>query len=98
MAEKKSTPRRSFKQLEKTLTFVVLADLVLFILMMVASHAAIGWLKVVLGILVMAASALGCAFLVLIREHKHSRSWWILSAFGSLLLCALVSLITGSPV
>lgn len=98
MSTNPTTPRRSFKQLERTLSYVVFADLVLFILMMVFSCQAILWLKIVLGILVMVLSGLGCCFLVLIEEHKKSRSWWILSAFGSLLLCALVSMITGSPV
>lgn len=89
--------RRSYKQLERMLTISVLADLAVFILMMFASSAGIGWLKILLGILVMVFSALGCVFLVLIDEHKRSRSLWILTAFGSLLLCTLVSLITGSP-
>lgn len=89
--------RRTYKQLEQMLTISVLTDLALFILMMFTSAAGIGWLKILLGILVMGFSALGCVFLVLINEHKRSRSLWILTAFGSLLLCALVSLITGSP-
>lgn len=97
MAEKQTAPRRSYKRLEQELSIAVLADLALFIVMMVISNAGIGWAKILVGILVMALSALGCVFLVLIGEHKRPRSLWIVTAFGSLLVCALVSLITGSP-
>lgn len=97
MADKKPAARNSFRQLEQKLTYVVFADLALFVLMMILSMTGVIWLKVIAGLLVMAASAAGCLFLVLINELKRPRSWWMLSAFASLLLCALVSLITGSP-
>lgn len=97
MANNRKNKRRSFKQLEQMLTLAVLLDLLLFVLVMITSNAGIGWLKVILGILSMALSFAGCGFLVLIGEHSKARSWWILAAFGSLFLCTLVSLITGSP-
>lgn len=97
MAEKEKAPRRTYRQLERELTIAVAVDLVLFIVMMALSNSGILWAKIVVGILVMAASALGCGFLVLIGEHKRPRSLWIITAFGSILVCALVSLITGSP-
>ena len=97
MATKQSRRRNKFRELERSLTLVIIADLILFILTLAAGGVGIGWLKVIVGILTIVISGLGCAFLVLINEHKRRRSWWMLSAFGSMLLCALVSLITNYP-
>ena len=95
MATKKQRRRNQFRQLERGLTMVILADLVLFILTLAAGGSGIGWLKVIVGLCAILISGLGGTFLVLINEHKRRRSWWMLSAFASLLVCTLVSLITG---
>lgn len=97
MATNESRHRNKFRELERGLTLVIFADLILFVLTLAAGGVGIGWLKVIVGILTIIISGLGCAFLVLINEHKRRRSWWMLSAFGSMLLCTLVSLITNYP-
>ena len=97
MAPNESRRRNKFRELERGLTLVIFADLILFVLTLAAGGVGIGWLKVIVGILTIIISGLGCAFLVLINEHKRRRSWWMLSAFGSMLLCTLVSLITNYP-
>ena len=97
MATQSNSPQRSFRQLERNLTLVILADLILFILTLAASGTGILWLKIIVGLICMAISFLGGAFLVLINEHKRRRSWWLIVAFGSLFLCTLVSLLTASP-
>lgn len=97
MATKETRRRNKFRELERSLTMVIFADLVLFALTLAAGGAGIGWLKVIVGILTVLISGLGCTFLVLINEHRRRRSWWMLSAFGAMLLCTLVSLITRYP-
>ena len=97
MATKKQKRRNQFKQLERSLTMVIFADLILFILTLAAGGIGIGWLKIIVGLCSIVISGLGATFLVLINEHKRRRSWWMLSAFGSILLCTLISLITGYP-
>lgn len=97
MATNETRRRSKFRALERSLTMVIFADLVLFALTLAAGGVGIGWLKIVVGILTVLISGLGCTFLVLINEHKRRRSWWMLSAFGSMLLCTLVSLITNYP-
>lgn len=97
MATNQTRRRSKFRELERGLTMVIFADLVLFLLTLAAGGVGIGWLKIVVGILTVLISGLGCTFLVLINEHKRRRSWWMLSAFGSMLLCTLVSLITNYP-
>lgn len=97
MVPKEINHHRSFRQLEQRLTYAVLGDLALFIFMLVAAGKGIFWLKVILGILTIALSAVGCTFLVLINEHRRRRSWWIMTSFGAILVCTLVSLIAGYP-
>ncbi len=97
MAGNDKRRRNKFRELERGLTMVILADLVLFLLTLATGGIGIGWLKVICAILTILISGLGVAFLVLINEHKRRRSWWMFSAFGSMLLCTLVSLITRYP-
>lgn len=97
MATKRQKRRNQFRQLERSLTMVIFADLILFILTLAAGGIGIGWLKVIVGLCTIVISGLGCTFLVLINEHKRRRSWWMLSAFGSMLLCTLVSLLMNYP-
>ena len=95
MAQKPA--KRSYKQLERMLSMVVGAHLLLFGLYLVFAIMGITWLKVILALPGIALSILGCGFLVLIGEHKRRRSLWILCAFGSIGACILVSLLTGVP-
>lgn len=97
MASNSHSKRRPFKNIEQDLTKIILGDLVLFLLVLSISHLGIGWLKIILGLITLAISALGDLFLVLINEHTRSRSRWMLTAFAAIFLCTLVSLLTGSP-
>ncbi len=97
MAPKNIRSHHGFKQLEQKLTYVVFGDLALFLFTLLSGGKGLFWLKVILGILTIGVSAAGCAFLVLIQEHRKSRSWWILSAFGSMLVCTIVSFLTNYP-
>lgn len=89
--------RPGFRRLERMLTMVIAAETALFLLMLMVAAFGIIWLKVVLGVVILAVSAMGCGLLILMQEYRRRRSWWLLSAFGSLLLCTLVSLIAGYP-
>lgn len=97
MEQNERTKRPGFRQLERILAMVIVGLAALFVLMLIVAAFGIIWLKIVLGLVIMAVSGLGCALLVLMREYRRKRSWWLLSAFGSLLLCTLVSLIVGYP-
>lgn len=97
MAENNNTKRRSFWRLEKEVSIVIGIDVVLFVLTLLAGGFGVGWLKVLLGILTIAVSALGCGFLYLVGELNRRRSLWMVTAFACTLLCTLVSLIVGYP-
>ena len=97
MATKRQKRRNQFRQLERSITMVIFADLILFVLTLAAGGIGIGWLKVLVGLCTLVISGLGTTFLVLVNEHKRRRSWWMLSAFGSMLICTLVSLLLNYP-
>lgn len=97
MEQNKQIKRPGFRQLERLLTMVIAGETAAFLLMLTVAAFGVTWLKILLGVAVMAVSGLGCALLILMQEYRKKRSWWLLSAFGSLLLCTLVSLIVGYP-
>ena len=97
MASNQKPRRNKFKALEKTMTKIILGDLLGFVALLFFSSMGIGWLKIIMGILVIVVSAAGDLFLVLIDEHRRPRSHWMLAAFSAMLICTVVSLITGSP-
>ena len=87
----------TFRKLEALLTKVILGELAGFLLMLLAAGLGIGWLKWILAVAVVLVSGAGCYLLYAKQEHKKRRSWWMLASFGGMLLCTLVSLITGFP-
>ena len=97
MATKETPRRNSFKLLERNITIIVIATTILFVLTLATGGLGIGWLKVIFGIITILISGLGFTFLVLINEHKRRRSLWMLTAFASLLLCTLVSMLVNYP-
>ena len=90
-------PTKNFRQLEHLLTIVLCIALAMFALFLLGSGNGIIWLKVVAAIAVIVIDALAVGFLVLIQEHKRSRSRWLVVAFAGILLCTLVSLILNYP-
>ena len=94
MAQKK---KNTFRKLERLLTRAILGELAVFLLMLLAAGLGIGWLKWLLAATVVLVSGMGCFLLVAKQEHQKRRSWWMLAAFGGMLLCTLVSLITRFP-
>lgn len=97
MAHKNRKQRNTFRKLERMLTHVILGTLAVFLLMLVSAANGIGWLKWLLALTVILVSGLGGVLLILKQEHKRRRSWWMLASFAGLLLCTLVSLISGFP-
>ena len=97
MAQKKRRSRDTFRKFEQLMTRVILGLLVVFLLYLIAAANGIGWLKWLLALPELLASAAGCALLVLKQEHRRRRSWWMLASFAAFFLCTLVSLMAGYP-
>ena len=97
MTQNNPKMRNAFRKLEQMLTRVILGTVVVFVLMLVASANGIGWLKWLLAVTILLVSAMGAGLLVLKQEHKRRRSLWMLASFAGLLVCTLVSVLTGFP-
>lgn len=97
MEKKERASRPGFRQLEKNLSMIIACELAVFVLMLICGAAGIFWLKIVLGLILLAASALGCGLLILMQEYRRKRSWWLIASFASIFLCTLVSLIVNYP-
>ena len=84
-----------YKDMERYMTYVLLTDLVLFILYLCFSS--IIWLKVILSILIILISGLSLAYLYITKELLKPRSLWMSTAAAAILVCLLFSLILNFP-
>ena len=89
--------RRRYKDIERFLTMVLLADAGVFVLYMVFSGIGFTALKVICTILCIVASVACLALLYMTGEMKKARSRWLVLGFGCIVVCLLVSLILNYP-
>ena len=89
--------RKRYKDIERFLTQVLIADAAVFVLYMIFAGIGIGWLKVITTILCIVASVACLALLYMTGEMKKARSRWLVLGFGSIVVCLLVSLILNYP-
>ena len=80
------TNRMSYKEMDKKMTLVILATAAIFLLYLICCIVPILWLKVITAIVA-----------ILTKELLRQRSLWLTTGFGGMLICVLVSLITGFP-
>ncbi len=86
-----------YREMERSMTKILLWDFVLFLLYLLFAGIGIIWLKILLSIAIILISG-GClAFLYLSQELFRVRSRWMTAASGSILICLLVSLILSFP-
>ena len=89
--------RKRYKEIERFLTTVLLADAAVFVLYMVFAGVGLGVLKVITTILCVVASGACLALLYMTGEMKKARSRWLVLGFGCILLCLAISLILNYP-
>ena len=89
--------RRRYKDIERFLTMVLLADAGVFVLYMVFAGIGFTALKVICTILCIVASVACLALLYMTGEMKKARSRWLVLGFACILVCLLVSLILNYP-
>lgn len=88
---------KRYKTMERNMTFVLLADLLLFILFLIFAGNGIIWMKVVLIVLIFLISLGALAFLYLSNELLKKRSLWMGTAAAAIFICTLFSLILNFP-
>ena len=83
--------------MEKMMTKIILADVLVFILYLVC--AAFSWqvLKVISAIIAIFGSLLCVGWLYLTGEIGRRRSLWMVTAFVCIAICVLVSMLLSYP-
>ena len=89
--------RRRYKDIERFLTQVLIADAAVFVLYMFFAGLGLGFLKITATVLCMLASVACLALLYMTGEMKKARSRWLVLGFGSIVVCLLVSLLLKYP-
>ena len=89
--------RMRYKELDKLLTRVLIAEAAVFVLYMLFAGLGIVALKVITSIIIIVASGLSLAYLYMCGEIKKRRSRWLVLGFACLVIVLLVSLILKYP-
>ena len=89
--------RRRYKDIERLLTQILLADTAVFVLYLIFAGIGVVAMKVITTILVIVASVACLALLYMTGEMKKARSRWLVLGFGCILICLLVSLLLNYP-
>ena len=85
------------KDMERSVSMILLADLLLFIFYLIAAANGIIWLKVILFIVTMLLSVLSLLFFYYTKELGRQRSLWMVTAFAAIAICLLFSIILNYP-
>ena len=86
-----------YKELDKLLTRVLIAEAAVFVLYMLFAGLGVIALKVITSIIIIVASGLSLAYLYMCGEIKKRRSRWLVLGFACLVIVLLVSLILKYP-
>lgn len=89
--------RSRYKEMERYMTFALIAVTAQFLFYLLASGFGIIWLKAITAILTILCAALCLGYLYLTKELLRPRSLWITVWAGALLLCTVFSLLINYP-
>ena len=89
--------RNRYREMERYLTYAVLADAVLFVLYLMFAGLGFGWIKIITAVLAIITSVLGVGYLYLTGEWMKLRSRWMTFGFAAIALVILVSLLVNYP-
>ena len=89
--------RNRYRELESLMIKICAGDAAAFLLYII--FAGRGWtvVKVMAAIVVLLVSALALVWLFVVKEMFRRRSLWMVTGFGAILICLLVSLILKYP-
>ncbi len=89
--------RNRYRELERLMTRILLGNALVFVFFLISS--AQGWnvVRVIAAIVATLASLLSLAWLFITGELVRRRSFWMVTGFGGIFLCLVVSLILKFP-
>lgn len=86
-----------YKIIDKYMTYVLIADAVIFLLYLLFAGFGVLWGKVCFAIFGILLSAACLGFLYMTRELLRKRSLWMTAGAAAVIICILVSLIANFP-
>ena len=86
-----------YKDLERIMTIVLIADAVLFFVFLISAGFGITWLKIITAIVSTLASGICLAILYLSGEILKQRSLWMSAGFAAIVVCLIFSLLLDYP-
>ncbi len=89
--------RRRYKDIERFLTQILIADTAVFVLYLFFAGFGLTFWKVTATVLMIVASVACLALLYMTGEMKKARSRWLVLGFVCILLCLLFSLVLNYP-
>ena len=89
--------RRRYKDIERFLTQILIADTAVFVLYLIFAGIGVVAIKVIASILIILASVACLALLYMTGEMRKARSRWLVLGFAAILLCLVVSLVLNYP-
>ena len=89
--------RRRYKDIERFLTQVLIADAAVFVLYLFFAGFGLTFWKVLASIAMIIASVACLALLYMTGEMKKARSRWLVLGFAAIVVCLLVSLLLNYP-
>lgn len=89
--------RNRYRELERLMTRILLGTALIFVFFLLSS--ARGWnvVRVITAIVATLASLLSLAWLFITGELIRRRSFWMVTGFGCIFLCLVVSLLLKFP-
>lgn len=89
--------RIRYKQMERYMTYALIADAALFLFYLLFAGLGITWLKAVTAILAILLSAACLLYLYLSRELLRRRSLWMTVGAAAITVCIIASLLLSFP-
>ena len=89
--------RNRYRELDRLMTRLLLADTLVFVLFLVFSSKGWAVVRVIAAIVATLASLLSLAWLFITGELVRRRSFWMVCGFGAIFLCLIVSLLLKFP-
>jgi len=89
--------RNRYRELESMMMKIFAGDAVAFLLYII--FAGKGWnaVKIIAAVVVLLVSVFALVWLFIVKEMFRRRSLWMVTGFGAILICLLVSLVLKYP-
>lgn len=89
--------RNRYREMESLMTKILLGDTLVFILFLLFSAKAWTVARVIAAIISISLSLLSVAWLFITGEVVRRRSLWMVTGFGAIFVCLLISLLLKYP-